>query len=267
MARTIEEIKKELVDNYVKQEVVKSKYGLTSSETINKISIENVLFYAVAFAIWVMEKFVEKEKAEIENIVNTKMYGTLGWWREKVLAWQCGDATTVVNGTVGYNVVDAKKRLIKHVAVQAEDRRIDIKVAKEENKELKPLSEAERLMLEAYVEEIKPAGLISYVISQAADELTLKLSVFYNGEMSSDAVKNGVKLAVNEYLASVQFDGSIYRTKLIDAVQAINGISDCEIVEFTAIGHDGESKKVGRTYLPLSGYFAIKTLMIDLIAE
>lgn len=267
MARTVEEIKKEMIDNYFSNEVVRKAYGIVEGETYAKIGITGVLFYAVAFGIWVMEKFVEKEKAEIENIVNTKMYGTLGWWREKVLAWQCGDATTVVNGTVGYNVVEAKKRLVKHVAVQAEDRRIDIKVAKEENKELKPLSEAERLMLEAYVEEIKPAGLISHVISQTADELTLKLSIFYNGEMSSYVIIAGVKLAINEYLAGVQFDGSIYRTKLIDAVQAINGISDCEITTLSVVGYDMKERKVERTYLPLSGYFKIKTLTIDLIAE
>lgn len=269
--RTIEEIKKEMTDNFLKEKAVRSKYKLADNvsfgQAFSKVSLESVLFYVVAFSIWVMEKFVEKEKVEIEHIVNTKMYGTLGWWREKVLAWQCGDATTVVNGTVGYKVVDESKRLAKHVAVQAKDRQINIKVAKEENGELKPLSDAERLMLETYVEEIKPAGLSAATFSVVADEITATLDVYYEGERSGSEVELKVKSAINNYLRDVEFDGTLYRNKLIDAVQSVDGVNDCMVLALSIKRQDLTVIEPERAYSPMSGYYKIKKMTLNMKPE
>lgn len=268
MARTVEEIKKELVDNYLKHEIVRSKYGFTDGETLNKVSIENVLFYVVAFSIWVMEKFIEKEKAEIEHIVNTKMYGTLGWWREKVLAWQHGDATTVINGTVSYKVIDESKRLVKHVAVQAKERQISIKVAsKTKDGELKPLAHDELINIKKYIQEIKPAGLVAQIASSNADMITMAVNVYFNGELISDTVKYNVRKVITDYFRTIEFDGSIYRNKIIDVVQTVEGVRDCVIDVLKVRPFGGQEKDITRVDTPSSGYYEVGNLDIIMTAE
>ena len=57
MARTIAEIKQEMTDAWMAEGAVRERYGLSGSDTFegkfSKVSIEGLLFYVVAFGIWV----------------------------------------------------------------------------------------------------------------------------------------------------------------------------------------------------------------------
>lgn len=268
MARTVDEIKKEMIDNYFGNEVVRRAYGLEEGKAYVKVGITSVLFYSVAFAIWVLEKFVEREREEIEEIVNTKMYGTIGWWHGKVLAWQDGDMTIVKDGTVGYEIVDEGKRKVAKAAIVAKDRQINIKVAKMGNEWLAPLETDERRRLESYVEDVKPAGLVASVVSLSPDELAMELWVWYDGELAEMPVVESVKSAVNDYLRGVEFDGTIYANKIMDAVRAKAGVNDCDIISLVAVSPtDGAKTDITRGYAPVSGYCKVTNTNIKMIAE
>lgn len=66
MARTIAEIKQEMTDAFMGESVVREKYGFSSTDTFDtrfsKVSIEGLLFYVVAFGVWVLEKLFDSHK-------------------------------------------------------------------------------------------------------------------------------------------------------------------------------------------------------------
>ena len=60
MARTVEEIKKDMTAEFMKMEAVKSRYGLDGSKSFadcfSMASLENIIFYVFAVAVWALEK-------------------------------------------------------------------------------------------------------------------------------------------------------------------------------------------------------------------
>ena len=67
MARTIPETKQEMTNRFMADSAVQERYGFSSSDTFearfSKVSIENLLFYVVAFGIWVLEKLFDSHKS------------------------------------------------------------------------------------------------------------------------------------------------------------------------------------------------------------
>ena len=55
------------------ESAVRDKYGFTSSDTFegrfSKVSIEGLLFYVVAFGIWVLEKLFDTHKEEVSTML------------------------------------------------------------------------------------------------------------------------------------------------------------------------------------------------------
>ena len=71
MARTIEEIKADMTANFIKQRAVISAYGLDGKKTFDqqfsRVSIESILFYVFAAALWTLEKLFDLHTAEVKE--------------------------------------------------------------------------------------------------------------------------------------------------------------------------------------------------------
>ncbi len=67
MARSIAEIKKTMTDGFVTNEEAKARYGLDTSKTFDeqfsKVSIESILYYVVASAIYILEVLSDTREA------------------------------------------------------------------------------------------------------------------------------------------------------------------------------------------------------------
>ena len=62
MARTIAQIKTELTEAFMTDSTLQTKYGFSEGDSFDsrfsKVSIESLLLYIVATAIWTLEKLI-----------------------------------------------------------------------------------------------------------------------------------------------------------------------------------------------------------------
>jgi uncharacterized phage protein gp47/JayE len=109
--------------------------------------------------------------------------------------------------------------------------RVTIKVAKDDPPA--PLAAGEVTALEDYLSVIMPAGPIVTVMSDTADKLYVDADVYYDGQFV-DSIQTDVEAAINTYLASLDFNGAVYVSKIQDAIQNVRGVNDVVINEVRA---------------------------------
>ena len=254
---------------------IQSAYGFDSEanfdDVFSAVSLENLILSNVAYTIHLHETSQEAWLVDVENTALATRYGTKQWWYAQTLLFQLGDTTEVLeNGSVGYSVINEELRIVKFAAVTESGRTINIKVAKGEIGAMEPLTTAEVVQLKAYLGDIKPLGIRVVASSAAADELKLSLNIYYDGEKTRDEIESDIKTAINEYFAGVQFAGTIYKNRLVDAIQKVDGITDVEIVSMSAKSANANVyTSTGRTYNPEAGYvnLSAENLTINLNIE
>ena len=89
---TTQEWKKKLTDEWLKQPGIEEVYGIDPNKSFDEqfsaVSIENLLFYAQAFGLMVLEKIVGDRIAKLEEHFNRLRPHTLSWYAEKIKAFQ-----------------------------------------------------------------------------------------------------------------------------------------------------------------------------------
>lgn len=83
---SLEEIYKEITDAFIEDDTVIAKYGLDTTKTFDeqfsKFAIERIIFYTVAFVIYVREKSLDKWLKEVEARDTALNNGGTRWrWR------------------------------------------------------------------------------------------------------------------------------------------------------------------------------------------
>lgn len=234
MARTIATIKESI-------RIQKNLYAslqpiLFAEEGGSKVGILNNMADVIAININILEQFLDTYVAELEAIAASAVPGTSAWLQEKLFEFQY-DATTpqyvqLVNLIPQYLIVDQTLRIISRASViESGNGRLNIKVATSEPPVA--LSGPQITALETYLDTIEPAGPQIKVTSLNADRLFVDAEIFYDGQFVA-SIQTDVELAINNYLASLNFDGIVFVSKLQDAIQAVNGVKDVLINQVKA---------------------------------
>lgn len=268
MARTIETIKNEMKQAFMQDETLQTKYGFTPDadfdKTFSKVSLENLLLYIVAAAIWTLEVLFDKHTAEVTDHIATMKPHSLRWYVEKAKAFLYG--VPLIDGTDQFNTIGltdeeiASKRIVTFAACTEANATLYLKVAKAGPA---PLTADEKAAFIAYLHEIKDAGVRVDVISGKGDYLILNMVVYYNpllindkGESKADGTKV-VECAIQEYIENIPFNGEFRKNELEDAIQAVEGVVMVEFVSayHSETGEDDTYKEVVPYCKPSSGYF------------
>ena len=273
MARTIDNIKDELKDAFMQNETLQGKYGWQTGDTFDgtfsRVSIESILLYIVAVSIWTMEKLMDKHTKEVEDTIASMKPHSLRWYAEKAKAFMYGES--LIEGTDQYDTsamsaedVESAK-IVKFAACTEDNATLYMKVAKRENGTPAQLSAEEQSALEAYLREVKDAGVRVDVINKDGDHLILNMTVYYDpllmtatGE-SKNSQTAGHKLveeAIKEYIENLPFNGEFRKNALEDAIQSVEGVV---MVEFGDFSHSetgiGAYEMINAYCKPVSGYF------------
>src|SRR5690606_6908156 len=147
------------------------------------VSLENILFEIVAFALFLHEQLFDAHKQEVTDLLYNQKSGRLPWYRYMALQFQYGfdlvpDKDYFDNGDATAEEIAASK-IIKYAAVnESEDEsRIIIKIAGETDGELSNFTDPEQVeAIEAYFKEIKWPGKIT-IINFLADKLFLNIQI------------------------------------------------------------------------------------------
>lgn len=242
--RTLEEIKQAIRADFVANNTLREAYGLdvtkTFDEQFSKVSIEAILTYIAAVAIWTLESLMAKHKADIDTRIMDNALCSIPWYHAQCLNFQLGHSVEFDPDTYRfqYPSVDENARIVKFASVRQLEvegvtkLRIHVSRAGKD-----ALTESEKQAFEAYIKEIGAAGIHYDIISQSPTPLSFKLQIVRsamvldaNGNLLNGG-GNVVNEAISGYLDNIVYGGVFNRTKLVDAIQAADGVVDIILSE------------------------------------
>lgn len=240
--KTTEEYNKRLQEVFMREIGGRRLFGLTAadsgksfSEVFSANGVIAVLLYAVAVVLANRDRLFDAWKKDVQRLYESSRYGTWAWWIETAKRWQKGDSTEVIDGEVGYSVVDESKRVVTAAMVRQMQRTLYLFVAKGDAGSYEKLDEEEVVAFQAYVNNVKPLGVNVIARSLDADEIGISGSVIYNGELTQDEIDSALKSAVQNLVSSLEYGATLYVSQVIDTMMDVEGVVDVAI-EVTANG-------------------------------
>lgn len=242
MARSIKDIKLEITTAFITNATVISIYGLnplhTFEEEFSLVSLENLLFNAIAFCIFSLEKLMDLFRSDVEERIASTRPHTKSWYREKALAFLFGFelGETDIYDTTGFtdDVVAAAKIVSNAAAIKtviSGAGALRIKAVRTVANELQPLTAPQLIALSEYMNLVSDAGTTVLCTSGAADDLKLNLDIYYDalvlgadGSRLDGTDLEPVKTAIKDHLKSLKFNGSFVSTYLTDDLQKVSGV-------------------------------------------
>lgn len=241
MARTIAEIKRTMTDAFMADATVREKYGLKEGDTFggsfSAVSLESILFHIVAACCWVLETLLDGHKADVDAKVSSAVVASVPWYYKTARAFQYGDALVLDEATQQYRYAteDEAKQVVKYAAVTDRGTSVKILAAGEKDGRPEPLAEDVLAAFREYMDRVKIAGTVLEISSRAADSLTVSATVYVDalvigtdGSRRSDGSKP-VEDAIRQYLKGIVYGGTFNKTRLVDAIQAVEGVTDVEL--------------------------------------
>lgn len=266
--RTIDEIKKEITDAWMHDEVLAKAYGyeVGSAWKFSRVSIENVLCFIMAAVVWTHERLFERHREEVEAYIAQMKPHTLRWWVEKAKLFQKG--STLPDNSCDYDNTDltdeeiASRQIVKFAAAIEQKNIVYLKVAKEEGGVKKPLDDDEVAAFRAYVDEVRDAGVSVEVINEEGCLLHLELDIYYDPMVLNPEGKHlakgtkPVEEAIKQYIENLSFNGEYRNSELIDRLQEVEGVVIPEFRSATEQMNENEELQNITAYAtPHSGYY------------
>ena len=267
MARTIQEIQDEIFASITANE------NLAELNSQSKVAIYRLIVFIVAFAIWTLEVLFDTHKSELQTELSNQKSGTLAWYRTMALAFQYG--FTLIPDSDKFNNQEATaeqiaaSKIVKYSAVSegSVDSRIVIKIAGETAGTLAPITADQYTAFEAYINEVRYAGVKVSIINYLPDKLSLNIKI-YRDPLLIDAMGNSilnggkpVEDAIKAYMKQLPFNGELILAHLVDHLQRVEGViiphiisAQSSWIDPTANGYQTAQPINVRT-IPVSGYF------------
>jgi hypothetical protein len=246
--KTIAEIAQEIKAAFIENDSLATAYNLAPGRSFDEqfaassieANIINVIATGSATITWQQESY----KEDIELLILQTFPGTIAWYHSLVLAFE-------------YN----EESIIKHAAIVELFPNLLIKANTEDYGVLAPESD-EMIALAAYIRDRKFAGTYITIVSRQPDDVLPTLTVTLDAQQynsSGISLTGGyspVEDAIDNYLNDVKYNGTINKTKLVDAIQAVPGVIDVLLESIAVSREDLETITViGNNYSSYGGAF------------
>lgn len=270
MARTIKEIYDEIIRSKENESALSE---LTSN---SKVAIWKLWAHVVASSIWVLETLFDMHKSEVYNALKELKPHTTRWYRNKALNFQYGfdlieNSDKFNNDGASEDQIEESK-IVKYSAVEESqsESRLIIKIAGEEHGKLQPLKREQEDSFNAYIHEIKDAGVRVSILNSRPDILSLNMDVYIDPlviDSNGTSILTGKKPiedALKEFMKELPFNGELILQNLVDKLQVIEGIKIIDIIKAESKWLDPETNGYGdyipirAKTIPFSGYFEIE---------
>lgn len=278
MAKTRQQIKQEMTTSFVANSHIKDAYGLTEGKTFEEefslVSIENIIFDIISYAIYLLSLLFDTHQKEINQQIANQKKGSLNWYRYMALSFQYGfdlipDTDKFDNSNATIEQIESSK-IIKYAAVNDAETpgTIVVKIAGETDSVLSPITSTQMEALTAYFEEIKYAGSRIRIINYLPDLLFLTLKIYRDplviNEDGTSIINGGkpVETAIKEFMKELPFNGELVLAHLVDKIQAVEGVRIPHLIEASsswvdAQGGYGTPQQIDVKTIAVSGYFKI----------
>ena len=256
MARTIAEIKDSMTADLMRNPDVARAYGFETgaafSSHFSKVSVESLLFYIVACAMWVLENLFDQHRRDVEQRIEAIIPHRPKWYRDKVLGFM--KDKPLVTDTDHYDTEGMSDGDI-----------VTIKVAGEAGGVRQPLDADTEIQLLAYIGEIKDAGVRVNLVNQTADVFHCEVDVYYDAMLLPETVETQCRETIRNYIENLPFNGEYSNMALVDELQKIEGVCIVEMSGATT-EVDGESTPtdIDARFTPAAGYFSAGNITINM---
>lgn len=280
MARTVEEIKKDMTAEFMKMKAVKSRYGLDGSKSFadcfSMASLENIIFYVFAVAVWALEKLFDLHRADVDARIEQLEPHTLRWYVSKAKAYMQGQKLVTdcdYYDTEGMTEQDiAAAKVVKYAVATGRNTVVYIKVAREVDGNPAALTAGQLEGLTSYMNEIKDAGVSVQLRNEPADQMRIDLLIYYdptlliidaNGNGSQNG-KDPVRETTKQVIENLPFNGMFRKSDLMAALQALPCVEVADIKSVKVKPRNGAEWQTVEGYdRPFSGYYSIDALTVD----
>lgn len=245
-----------MTDAFMADNTLREAYGITGNptwdDTFSSVSVENILLYIVAACIYSLEAIFESFRTEIDERIDKSIIPSLKWYETEALKFQLGDALVYDETTrmYGYAVTDSTKQKVKHCTVYDRGSYLSMLVSGDEGGLPVKLGEDVLEPFREYIARIKIAGVIVNINSFDADTVKVRAKIQTDPMVLNAFGQNiisrsyPVEDAINAYLTA---NGTLNKTKLTDAIQAVDGVVDVVLEEVQAKSEMEQEYKVVNT--------------------
>ena len=262
-----------MTNAFMADATVRERYGLSENDTFDDsfsaVSIENILFYIVAACSHVLEIIFDQFKADVDYKISRAVVASVPWYYKIAKEFQYGDALVFNEATQQYvyEQENEKKRLVKFVAVRDRGTSVEILASAETAGQPAVLSEDVLTAFKQYLNRVKIAGVVLSVRSLPADRISINATIHVDPlviDRTGVRIADGsyaVEDAVNAYVRKIIYGGTFNKTKLVDAIQNVEGVQDVEL-QICKYSTDGTVYKEisGNNYTAVGGSFVTVNL-------
>ena len=280
MARTIDEIKKEMTSNFMQMEAVKTAYGLDGSksfaDSFSMASMENIIFYVFAVAVWSLEKLFDLHREDVDARIDRLEPHTLRWYVNKAKAYMNGKKLVTdcdYYDTEGMSEQEiAEASVVKYAVATESNTVVYIKVAREVDGNPAALTDGQLTGLMSYMAEIKDAGVSVQLRNEPADQMRISLLIYYDPTLLSiDSNGNGeqggkdpVREATKGVIENLPFNGMFRKSDLMAALQSLPCVEVADIKRVEVKPKNADVWQTVEGYVrPYSGYYSIDALEVE----
>lgn len=268
MARSIDTIFSDMVTRKNENTALQS---LTSSSVT---AIWRLMFYIVAYAVYVHETLWDVYRSEVETSIDKMIPHRPKWYRDKTLAFMKNK--TLIQDTDEYDTSEmsedeiAAAQVVKHATANesSQSSLLVIKVAGVDNTDSTkraPIRAEEETQLAAYLQEIKDAGVRISLVNEAADEFRCEIDIFYDPTKDPMTVRSDCEDAIKDYVENLPFNGEFSNMALIDNIQVVNGVKIAELKSSESAPTSTTTFSPINAYIiPASGYFHVSSTTLNM---
>ena len=278
MTRTISDIRREIAAAYIADPTIQHAYKLTAGKTFeeqfSKVSLESILFWTFASAVWTLETLFDKHRTEVAQLVSEAEPHTLRWYAQRAKAYLHGHALPPYKDRYDLSSISPEEQeraaVVRYAVASEYQGVVHIKVAgADKDKKPTALPTATLTALTRYLEVIKDAGVQLRISSATGDELRLTLTIYLtpslliNGKPSEDFDKH-IRQTITSNVADLPFDGVFRPADLVIALSKLSGVEASEVTYAAArpSSYDSFTPFTGY-HRPSAGYFLLSDLTLN----
>ncbi len=270
MSRNIRSIYQSAVE--VRNRYLQLATDKTTSLSASKMSVMNMITYVTSSLIYTFENMFDVFLADATRVLNERTNGTPQYYVFMAKQFSIGCQVVLNENATGLDVIsNGNSKLIPYASFETvtANNGIVLKVCKDLNGDITPLSSDELTAFENYIRQVLFVGAPVIIRSVPADLITLNIRVIYNESIVSqeEALAN-IKTAVDNYAKALAYDDYVYQSAIIDAIQNAYGILDVPATlsngersiiyaqknNFSMPGGYSEKEEINGWYRPYSGY-------------
>ncbi|MBB4807467.1 hypothetical protein HNP38_002773 [Chryseobacterium defluvii] len=253
----------------------------------SKTAVWRNILETVAFMIFNFQEALRLHMKEIDEKIASQKVPNEKWYREQALRFQYGfelDPLSYIGAFLGVyedgngNIITATEqeiedsKIIKYASVTPNIsgngvKKISMKIAGENMDEV--ISDEKALAFKTYIERIQATGDHIVVVNFLPDILLLQYKlcfdplILYPDGMSIITAEYPVKIAIQNFLKNLPFNGELSVEALEDTIQGVNGVTDLQKLEVSSkwiepgTGY-GLFQPIEISRIPKSGRFKIE---------